>query len=115
MNVSTEEVIGKFDFKRLDSVGFKEDSVREEIVLPILHALGYSGDNIERSRSVKHPFVKIGTTKKPVTLIPDYLLKVHDRYACVLDAKGPNEKIVNNENVGQVYSYAIHPEIRTTY
>jgi len=32
-----------------------------------------------------------------------------------LDAKAPNQKIVNDENVEQVYSYAIHPEIRTTF
>lgn len=33
----------------------------------------------------------------------------------MLDAKAPKEKTVNDENVEQVYSYAYHPEIRSTY
>jgi len=31
-----------FDFDVLNSPGFKEDSVREEIIAPLLRALGYS-------------------------------------------------------------------------
>ncbi len=36
-----------FDFNLVDSPGFKEDSVREEIIHPLLKALGYaaSGPN----------------------------------------------------------------------
>lgn len=30
-----------FDFNLLDSPDFKEDSVREELITPLLHALGY--------------------------------------------------------------------------
>jgi hypothetical protein len=85
-----------FDFSILDSKDFKEDSVREEIILPILKKLGYSafGENkIIRSKSLPHPFVKIGSTKRSITLIPDYLLQVEDNYKWVLDAKAPNEKI----------------------
>ena len=33
----------------------------------------------------------------------------------VLDAKSPNEKVKDSDNVEQVYSYATHPEIRSTY
>jgi hypothetical protein len=40
--------LDKFDFQLLDSRGFKEDSVREEIVLPILNALGYAGSGPNR-------------------------------------------------------------------
>ena len=29
-----------FDFNLLDSANFKEDSVREELITPLLHALG---------------------------------------------------------------------------
>jgi hypothetical protein len=32
----------KFDFTILDDANFKEDSVREEIIVPILTKLGYS-------------------------------------------------------------------------
>ena len=39
-----------FDFSLLDSSGFKEDSVREEISLPILNALGYEASGAKRGR-----------------------------------------------------------------
>jgi DNA modification methylase len=94
---------------------FKEDSVREVIILPILKALGYSQDNIIRSKTLQHPFLKIGSKKRPINLVPDYVLKVENNFAWVLDAKAPNEKIINDDNVEQVYSYATHPEIRSTY
>ena len=45
-----------FDFKLLDDPDFKEDSVREEIILPLLKYLGYSasGQNrIVRSKSLR--------------------------------------------------------------
>lgn len=95
---------------------FKEDSVREVIILPILKFLGYEQQNIIRSKTLQHPFLKVGSNKRiSIKLIPDYLLKVENSYAWVLDAKAPNQKIVNDENVEQVYSYAIHPEIRSAY
>ncbi|MCX7736081.1 MAG: DNA methyltransferase [Candidatus Kapabacteria bacterium] len=94
---------------------FKEDSVREIIILPILNKLGYKQSDIVRSKSLKHPFLKIGSKKRPITLIPDYTLKVEDNYAWVLDAKSPKQNITDIDNVSQVYSYASHPEIRSTY
>ena len=93
---------------------FKEDSVREVIVLPILKELGYTEENIVRSKKLEHPFLKIGSKKRPITLYPDYSIKVENNFAWVLDAKAPNEKIKDSENVEQVYSYASHPEIRST-
>src|SRR5690606_26222145 len=33
----------------------------------------------------------------------------------ILDAKSPKQKVTDNENVEQVYSYAIHPEVRSNY
>lgn len=94
---------------------FKEDSVREVIILPILHALGYAQQNIVRSKTLQHPYLKIGSKKRPVNLVPDYALKVENNFAWVLDAKAPNQKIINDDNVEQVYSYATHPEIRSNY
>ncbi len=105
----------KFDFSLLDSPDFKEDSVREELILPMLKELGYSaqGENkIHRSKSVSHPFVQTGSGKHKLTSIPDYLLEVFGKYAWVLDAKAPNEDIKTGKNVEQTYFYAIHPEIR---
>ncbi|MGH9403934.1 MAG: DNA methyltransferase [Terriglobia bacterium] len=104
-----------FDFTLLDSHGFKEDSVREEIIHPLLSALGYaaSGPNrIIRSKGLEHPFLTVGSKKKPVTLIPDYLLTVDGNFTFVLDAKAPDDEIKTGHNVEQVYSYAVHPEIR---
>jgi 16S rRNA G966 N2-methylase RsmD len=104
-----------FDFSLLDTQDFKEDSVRETIILPLLHALGYglSGLNqIIRSKALLHPFVNIGSQKRKVTIIPDYLLTVEHKYAWVLDAKAPDETIQTGSNVEQAYSYAIHPDIR---
>jgi 16S rRNA G966 N2-methylase RsmD len=104
------------DFRTLfDNPDFKEDSVREVIILPILKALGYTQQNIVRSKALQHPFLKIGSQKRPVNIIPDYLLKVDDSYAWVLDAKAPNEEIKYGANVEQIYSYAIHPEVRTKF
>lgn len=107
-----------FDFALLGSPEFKEDSVREALISPILHALGYSdsGPNkIIRSKGLASPFVKQGATKKKITLIPDYLLTVDDKYAWVLDAKGPNEPIVSGDHLEQIYSYAIHPDVRVNF
>lgn len=112
------ESLEYFDFALLDSGEFKEDSVREELVLPILKGLGYSlsGPNrIIRSRGLEHPFLTVGSKRRPITLIPDYLLSVGQNFAFVLDAKGPDGEIKTGQNVEQVYSYAIHPEIRVEF
>jgi len=112
-----KQLFGNIDIQTVtQDPDFKEDSVREVIILPILKHLGYEQPNIIRSKSLQHPFLKVGSNKKiPIKLIPDYLLKIENNYAWVLDAKAPTQKITNNENVEQVYSYAIHPEIRSNY
>jgi len=71
---------------------FKEDSVREVIILPLLKSLGYTENNIIRSKTLQHPFLKIGSKKRKINLIPDYLLKIENNYAWVLDAKAPNRE-----------------------
>ncbi len=107
-----------FDFALLDSGEFKEDAVREEIVSPILKELGYSAgglNRIVRSRSLSHPFVKIGSQERPVTIIPDYLLLAANKPAWILDAKAPGEPVTSGGHVEQAYSYAIHPDINSRY
>lgn len=94
---------------------FKEDSVREVVILPILTRLGYSPSGVSRvvrSKALVHPFIYAGTRKHPVTIIPDYTLFHEGKPVLVLDAKCPAENILNRENIQQAYSYAIHPEIR---
>lgn len=106
------------DYNILNDPEFGEDSVREEIITPVLKALGYaaSGDNkIIRSRKLVHPFVSIGSARKEIHLIPDYLLEVLGNKAWILEAKAPNENITKSAHVEQAYSYAIHSEIRVKY
>jgi len=104
-----------FDFSQLNNPDFKEDSVREVLILPILTRLGYQNKDIVRSKSLQHPFIKIGSQKRQINIVPDYLLKIENTYAWVLDAKNPNEDIKQGDNVEQVFSYSMHPDIRTKY
>ena len=108
-------IYSTFDFNRLDDPDFKEDSVREELIVPMLKALNYKAsrnNKIIRSKGLVHPFVHIGTKKHKVNIIPDYLLYVGDKHKWVLDAKAPNENILKGKNLEQAFSYAIHPEVR---
>lgn len=57
----------------------------------------------------------MGVTKIAIKQYPDYLLKVEDNFAWVLDAKSPTEDTTGYENVEQVFSYANHREINTVY
>ena len=106
-----------FNFDSLDDPEFKEDAVREDIVAPLLKWLGYSSSGrhrMVRSRKLTHPFVLIGSKKHKVNIVPDYLLEVDDTIRFVLDAKSPTQEVEGGDNVAQVYSYAIHPEVRVT-
>lgn len=115
--IRKELLFGSVDFISLtQNPDFKEDSVREVIILPILKELGYKQENIVRSKTLKHPFLKIGSNKKiPIKLIPDYVMRIEDNYAWVLDAKAPDQNINDEDNIEQVYCYSSHPEIRSTY
>jgi Type I restriction enzyme R protein N terminus (HSDR_N) len=111
-------VLHDFDYSALDDPEFKEDSVREEIIAPILKRLGYSASpphRIIRSRKLIHPFVSIGSASKKIHIVPDYLMEVEGRLAWTLEAKAPTESILNTKHVEQAYSYAIHSEIRVQY
>lgn len=93
---------------------FKEDSVRELILAPMLAKLGYlptGTTRVIRSKTLKHPFIRIGTRNHPVTVIPDYTLLHEEKPIFVLDAKGPKEDVLDHAHVQQAYSYAMHPEI----
>ena len=98
-----------------DDPNFKEDSVRETIISPILSRLGYQvtgPSRVIRSKALKHPFIRVGVRNHPVTTIPDYTLYNEETPIFVLDAKAPNESILQDKHVQQAYSYAIHPEIK---
>lgn len=107
-----------FDWSVLDSREFQEDAVREEIIAPLLRALGYkvAGPNrIVRSKKLEHPFVALGTTQHRISLIPDYLMYANDRPAWILDAKAPKESVVNPRHEGQAYSYVCHRDVRADW
>ena len=111
-------VLENFDFDLLDDPEFKEDSVREEIIVPIINELGYSSskpNQIIRSRNLLHPYTSIGSQKKKIYIIPDYLFEVNGQPTWILDAKAPTEAIVKSKNVEQAYSYAIHNEVRVDF
>jgi hypothetical protein len=111
----TVEMPFSFNKDLLDDPEFKEDSVREDIVAPLLRRLGYAAgtkNNMVRSRSLPHPFVYIGTKKHNVKIIPDYVLEPEYGGKWILDAKAPNEALHRGKNPEQAFSYAIHPEIR---
>ena len=104
-----------FDFSALDDLSFKEDAVREEIIAPVLRRAGYRPTGplrVQRSKSLLHPFVMIGSRKHPVSIVPDYTLYDGDQPLMILDAKNPSDEVLKSTHVEQAYSYAIHPEVR---
>ena len=110
-----ENIFGSFDFACVNDPAFKEDSVREEIIAPLLRGIGYSSsgaNKLIRSKPLVHPYVLFGAQKRKINIVPDYLIAIGDKPCFVLDAKSPSEAITKGDNVAQVYSYAIHPEVR---
>ena len=41
----------------------------------MLTHLGYGQESIERSKNLQHPYLKIGSKKRPITLVPDYFYR----------------------------------------
>jgi len=115
--MTKEHLFGQLDLSQIEqNPDFKEDSVRAFIIDPILKELGYKQPNIILSKTLHHPYLKIGSNKKiAIKLIPDYSLKVEENFAWVLDAKAPKQQVTDSGNIEQVYCYATHPEIRSTY
>ena len=110
--------IADFDYNLLDDPEFKEDSVREEIIVPIIKGLGYTANGpgkIVRSRKLIHPFVSIGSQRKKINIVPDYLFEIENKPIWILEAKSPDQNIVNSVHVEQAYSYAMHHEIKAKY
>jgi hypothetical protein len=111
-----EKLFGDLDFGRIEGdKDFKEAAVRAVVIDPILKELEFSHENILREKALQSPFLRTGSKKRRVHLIPDYVLKVENGYAWVLDAKAPGQKIMDDDNREQVYMYATHPEIRSKY
>lgn len=109
-------MLENFDFSLLENEDFKEDSVREFVISPLLSGLGFAPKNDKKpnplemllSKSKKAKF-KIGSNKKlEAEVTPDYLLYKNQKIYCILDAKNPNENIQkDSEHYKQAQSYAI--------
>lgn len=113
-----DKLFKDFNFSLLDDPRFKEESVREELIGPIIKDLGYSNSGntqVIRNHGLKHPFVSIGSSRRNITMIPDYLMQVNEKPAWIFEAKSPTEQITDTKHIEQAYSYAIHPEIRVNY
>jgi hypothetical protein len=107
-----------FDFHALETPGYPEDAVRENIVNPMLEQLGYrtSGPHqVIPAQAVSNPFVYLGASQHKVSILPDYLLRANGANAFTLGVTAPSVNIHRGEVPEQAFAYAIHPEIRTFY
>jgi hypothetical protein len=107
-----------FDFRALENPGYSEDSVRKNIVLPILQALGYGPSGPHQmmpAKAVANPFVYLGDTQHKVSLIPDYLLQANGTNVFALGVTAPSVNIHRGEVPEQAFAYALHPEIRAFF
>ncbi len=108
-------IFDKIDFNNLPK-NYNEQDVREDIITPWLKALGYStsdeSNRIIREPKLEHPFTQFGTKSSKSKIIPDYLIKVNNKNAFIVEAKSPLEDIRSGKNVAQAYSYAINREVQ---
>ncbi|MDL0108226.1 DNA methyltransferase [Campylobacter felis] len=103
---------------------FKEDSVREELLKPLLDKLGFvnmglsGGVSLEvlRSQTLQKPTITGSNSKTKTYITPDYTLYLNGEIHCVLDAKAPNQNIEKgSKNEAQVFYYAINDALRAPF
>lgn len=103
-----------FDINRFDLDSFKESSVREEIIIPFFSFIGIKNTNIERGKKLQSNYVMQGSIKKIINKFPDYIVYDNNHKTLfVMDAKSPNEKVIDDDHIEQIFSYASHREIQT--
>lgn len=98
-------------------VGFSEQDIREEIITPLLHQLGYgrgTAADILREVHLRYPCRFIGRKKPrrdpPISGYADYILDASG-VRWTIEAKASTAPI-SADDIDQAYSYANHPEIR---
>lgn len=103
------DIFADFDFTRLNAPGFKIVDVREELIAPLLHQLGYSGldkaNRIIRSLELVHPAVR----KKSIL---HYLMEVDGKPAWILETKSPKRPITSPEKRGKLRLCANHLDVQ---
>lgn len=74
----------KFDFNKLQERDFKEDSVREFIIMPLLRLLGFDEKNLILSKKLTTK-TRIGSNKEiELRTFPDYTLLLVSRIVCLM-------------------------------
>ena len=113
-----------FDFSLLDDKDFKEDSVREDIIAPLLKELGFESKKSKEGLTLKRSVALNSDTilgsnksiKAKDLIIPDYVLYIEGEVQCILDAKSPTVDINFYSNAErQVFYYAINKEIKAPF
>ena len=97
-----------------------EQDVREDIITPLLHRLGYekgSENDIKREHYLVLRYEREYLGRKKPSTDPqltgkaDYILEVQGKVRWVIEAKPPVSPITLDD-IEQAYSYAKHPEVR---
>ncbi|HVZ99261.1 MAG TPA: hypothetical protein VG841_02975 [Caulobacterales bacterium] len=116
MSASPDPIVNP-DFARMS-----EADVREEIIRPFLHRLGYrhgASANIRTDYSLRYSKVQLGRKNPrdpdlPGPRKPDYICEVISYGRFVVETKAGDEALTD-ESASQAYSYAAHPEIAAFY
>lgn len=113
-----------FDFSLLDDKDFKEDSVREDIIAPLLKELGFESKKSKEGLTLKRSVALNSDTilgsnksiKAKDLIIPDYVLYIDGKPQCVLDAKKPKVDISSaSKSERQAFYYASNPQMKTPF
>lgn len=113
-----------FDFSLLDDKDFKEDSVREDIIAPLLKELGFESKKSKNGLTLKRSVALNSDTylgsnksiKAKDLIIPDYVLYIDGKPQCILDAKKTDVNISSKtKSERQAFYYAINPQMQTPY
>lgn len=108
-------IFGEMKFDQMN-----ETDVREDIISPLIHKLGYrkgSEFDIIREQPLRYSKEFLGRKKKTDPDLrgkADYICDVKNNIRWVIEAKSPDVEI-GIDDIEQAYSYAIHSEVRAIY
>ena len=98
-----------------------EAAVREEVIAPLLVALGYrsgTSNDIRYELSLRYPKDFLGRKKperdRDLRGKADYVCTAGGRVRWTIEAK-PEGSGITDDDVEQAYTYARHPEVRAVY
>lgn len=116
--IARDEILPDFDFS-----GLSEADIREEIIAPVLRALGYRSGTVntvirEKAIELRYPHLSLGRTKAGKDPVlrgrPDYICEARNVTRWCIEAKAPDEDI-QRRDVEQGHSYAFHAELRAPF